>query len=175
MKRFGTVRRLGVYAGIAVAALASLATNDPEWEVHGMSSRLKDTIDLAHPQASHHFTVETSQSHTARAAGEFAWDVNPTAIVHVKIQKDSDSVPQEEDVLSADADTVGDGLKANTTLSLGVHQECTASPCTQGYTVTFTLTQATQIEQVEIDWDLYVDISGSGDQPKSAYVKVSED
>jgi hypothetical protein len=170
-----TLRRYGAYAAIVVAALASIATSSNDWALHDAAKSLSDTLSTAQPQATHHFTVESSQSHTVRLNGTISWDVNPSAIWQITIQKDDDSAPAVATVIAGNARDLGDGLRESTTLSLGMFQECTESPCKQGYTVTFQLTQATPIEQTKINFAFDASIEGGGEQPKDATVSVTED
>jgi hypothetical protein len=168
-------RRYAAYGALLVAAFASLATSNPNWELHDAKKGLSDTLSATTPQATHHFTVESSDTHTIRLNGQVEWDVNPSAIVRITIQKDDDSAPAQPDVIAGNAEDLGDGYRANTTVSLGIVQECSSGPCKQGYTVTLALTQATPIEQTKIAWAFDASIQGDGDQPKDASVKVTED
>lgn len=170
-------QRALAYLGVVAAALASIATSQPSWEVDDQVSGLEDELSAAQLESVHHFSVESSAEHTVRVSGTLKWDVNPAAVVRVVIAKD-DGSPAQEGVYRADeAELVAPGRRKDTLISLGQHQECEAGPpCEQGYSVTLRLEDGAPQEKVQLDWRFYASMSGSGDDaPKGSYVKVVKD
>ncbi|GMV16224.1 MAG: hypothetical protein HS104_33085 [Polyangiaceae bacterium] len=164
------------YLGVVAAALASIATSQPTWDVDDEVSGLHDELGASAPESVRHFSVESSDEHTVRVSGTLKWDLNPAAMVRVSIAKD-DGSPVQEGVYRADeAKLVGPGRRRDTVISLGQHQECETKPCEQGYTVTVRLEEGAPQERVFFDWRFTASMSGSGDgPPKDSYVKVVED
>lgn len=169
-------RRYAGYAGLVVAAAASLATSEPTWTVEDAVRGKKDTLSAAAPEASHHFSVESSDAHTVRVVGWVRWDFAPNADVTIRIAKDDGSTPQETVIHSADAETLGSGQKADSYVSLGQHQVCSSAPCKQGYTVTLTMNGGAAQETVALDWAFEGFMNGDGkNAPDGAYLTITED
>lgn len=172
----GGVRRWVGYAGLALAAAASIATSEPTWTVEDAIRGLKDTLTANEPEATRHFSVDSSDSHTVRVVGWVKWDINPAADVSIRISKDDGSPAQETVIRSADAELVGPGRYADSYVSLGQHQVCEGAPCKQGYTVTLTRSGGASQEKTEIEWAFEVRMTGDGkDEPAGAFVTVTED
>jgi len=163
-------RRCLAYLGTVCAAFASLATSDPAWELDDRVGPWNDTLSAASPEVVRHFGVESTEEHTLRVSGLLRWDPTPAAVVRISITKD-DASPAMEAVYRADE---ADGT--TTTVALGQHEECSAKPCQQGYSVRLRLEDGAPQEQVTFAWSASALMEGSGDSPpKGAYVKLTED
>jgi len=132
-------------------------------------------LSATEPEATHHFSVESSDAHTVRVVGWVHWDITPNADVLIRIAKDDGSTPQETVIHSSEADLVAPGRRADSYFSVGQHQECSGE-CTQGYMVTLRLQNGAPQEQVEVKWAFEVHMTGDGkDPPAGAYATVTED
>src|SRR5688500_17899008 len=92
MLAFDSRRRWFAYAGVALAAAASIATSAPSWSKEDSVGPIRTTLDGTSSEAVHHFTVHASQEPATGVIGHIRWDSLQTqsdAVVTVGVANDS--------------------------------------------------------------------------------------
>jgi hypothetical protein len=169
MRGSNTIRRLGAYAAVLCAALASIATSAPaEWSVDEAVGELSMRLDTSTPEAAYHFTVRSSQAHQVRIEGKLAWDQDqddPQAAVLVGISDDAGQTSELTERAVA--------RSVPTELVLAHDQPCAQDVCEQSYSVLFKLVDGWPSEHVDVSWSFHARISGDGGkEPDDAFVEV---
>src|SRR5689334_17532283 len=127
-------RRYASYAGVAVAALASVATSGTP---QTSSLAGDDTLSAESPEVAHHFTVTADRNHTLGASAQIGWDGVPdgsTAELLVRITGDGAAKSSEQIVRFADF--VAGGRSPSAAFGqVSAGTQCDSSPCNQGYTL----------------------------------------
>lgn len=154
-----SLRRFAAYAGIVLAAVASVATSK---SAEPVDLQGHDTLSAAAPEISHHFTVTSEARHDVTLTANIDWkgvvDASPADVL-VRVTADDTSASS---ALSAHAATAK-GISTVTPNRLST--ACTDDPCTRGYTVVITLFEAGPSDRVAIDWTFSARGENGGEEP----------
>ncbi len=163
--------------GLVAAALASIATSQPDWSLDDSAAVPEIRLDTNQPEEVRHFSVRSSQSHTVSVRGDIHWDRDaqtPAAAVRVTIVADDGTLLREEIERVGDSFD-DDGELQDATLHVGQSTPCEAAPCEAGYTVSLALVDGHPDESVRINYRFVAAIAGTGtDEPDDAFVDVVE-
>ena len=163
------------YGAIVLAAGASLATSQPEWEVKHAPITGSVTLTAEKPEAKLHFSVASShrqrttfKAKITRMGGDRSSDV----AVHLRHDR-SASLPLKPPI--ANAPRFAGGTKDVATA--WTSERCTTPPCRNGYTVTLVLDAADPGESARLDWTMKATVGdkGSSDVPKGAFIRAAND
>ena len=163
--------------GLVAAALASIATSQPDWSLDDSATVPEIRLDTNQPEDVRHFSVRSSQSHTVSVRGDIHWDrdiQSPAAAVRVKIVADDGTLLREE--IERVEDSFEDGELQDAKLHVGQSIPCDAAPCEAGYTVSLSLVDGHPDESVRFNYRFVAAIAGTGtDEPDDAFVDVVQD
>lgn len=171
-------RRRLVGPAAVLAALSAIATSPPEWHLEDSVPIAEFTLDTSTPEAVHHFTVRSSQSHSVRVTGTIHWDpdvADPVAAVRLRVTAD-DGTEVIRSLVRADESVNEDGVRVDGSVAVSGSVSCAEAPCEAGYTVHWDLVDGHPAESVAIDYSFRGEITGNDSHaPDDAFVTVSED
>jgi len=164
-------RRYAAYAGVVVAALASIAT---EGTPQTSSLSGDDKLSTESPEVAHHFTVNADRDHTLAASAQIVWDGvanGSTAELLVRVTGDGSQKSAEKTVTFADF--VAGGRSPSAAFDqVSAGTQCGSSPCNQGYTVLVRLQNSAPGEFTALHWTVQAQLV---DKTRSGSATVTED
>ncbi len=158
------IRQLCAYAGVLLAAGASIATSQ---NVPALSDQISGDQRLTadRPETALHFTVDSSEAHRVT----FEAIASPTdSVVSVQIRLTSDDTGESVEDVFAVSDTGDMGA------AIGIDDPCTSS-CGGGYTALISLVNPSDGDTADIDWTVHGRVDDSDRAPKDAFIDVNED
>jgi len=166
-----TLRRYAAYAGVVLAAVASVATSGSQ----PTSSRSgDDELSTESTEVVHHFTVHADRDHSLGASADIAWDgVADGSQAEVLVRITGDGASQSHEQTLRFADFVAGGRApsaARGQVSAGLH--CGSSSCDQGYTLLFRLLKSAPGEHTAVHWAVKAQLL---DQSSESSISVDED
>ncbi len=156
-----------------LAAIASVATSQPTWNVGDATKSRVVSLTESSPEASYHYTVNYdggTASH--RVEGTVLWEAPDSSAAKVQlslIPDDGRETVSELATLTVDAN----GSPEPFEFELQVRGDC-GDDCTEGYMVQFERIEGDG-KPVVVNWTFRSTMTGVETQPKDAQVEIVED
>lgn len=162
-------RRALAFAGVVLAAAASIATSPKRWTLSDAKGAVI-VLDDANPKASVHVTAMNTHRAEHRFTALITWP-SASSRGEVRFIGKSDDGVHTFDSVGAPFAVEGGAVAAQTHLA---HQFQCPAACSRGYTLSFERTRQPG-ERIEIEWKLEASTREIGDQPPGASVSVRID
>lgn len=156
MRNANALRRYASYAGILVAAAASVATASPIPVDMTPSRSGDDTLTADKPEVTRHITVRSGHDHKLEVKADIDWgSVSDTSQAQVLVQLTGGSADKSDEETVFFTDYIANNKNLLVAQAdAAVEHPCASSPCEQVYTLLMRLGKGTIDEPVPVHWEV---------------------